>query len=52
MLRGRQCSVSLPCGSVIAHKLEARSSYLKLAMPLRNHGKDIELLVLSLYTCR
>ena len=49
MLRGRQCSVSLPCGSVIARELEARSSYQTLTISLRNHGNDTELLVLSLY---
>ena len=49
MLRGRQCSVSLPCGSVIAHKLDARYSYQKLTKSLRNNGNDTELSVLSLY---
>ena len=44
-----QCTVSLPCGSVIAHELEARSSYQKLTMSLHNLGNDPELLVLRLY---
>ena len=41
--------MSLLCGSVIAHEIEARSSYQTLTMSLSNHSNDTELLFLSLY---
>ena len=46
MLRGCRCSVSLPCGSVIANELEARSSYV-LYSPKTQSSQSHYVMVLS-----